>query len=691
MSNNIYSDQVNNSNLYANKLFYGEEGEQVENLGDQVAEKEDDKSEEDLLRDCRDETKKAKDKLIQCKKDAVESQREITKLEAEASELKSQVQEEREKVEQTKNEAEAKVDKLKLQVQEEREKVEQTKNEAKAEVDKLKLQVQEEREKVEQTKNEAKAEVDELKLQIQEEKGKVEQTKNEAEAAKAEVDELKLQIQEEKGKVEQTKNEAEAAKAEVDELKLQIQEEKGKVEQTKNEAEAAKAEVDELKLQVQEEKGKVEQTKNEAKAEVDKLKLQFQEEREKVEQTKNEAEATKNELIQCKKNAEKMKENGGQAINQEKCDDIKAEAEQAKLEAKLAKEEILRYKIEQEKEEVMQSKIEEVKEELLKCKINMAKAETEWYKKAAEECKNEKRIGKDKPSIRGEDENDRGKHVTNEDDRTDKDKPSIRGEDENDRGKHVTNEGGNESGEITSREITPDLSLPEICGPKATLYKSNNKIGCQGFNTSDLLKELYPEMYSNSKIVPYIEKGSEGVYGAVNFKFAFTDNISSAANFSNTKCLKCIDSPLELACQDEKVKSFCQFGTDYDNKELNKNFFSRESCPDLIKDPGGANIVKAKQVAPLIIVNNAGNMIDKEGNNTQVHYNSLKPYLKLNGKIRDCGNDQKCKDYNAIMEKVAWDSDKEVLLKTAVNNTQEANPYYYGNEDNSTSVEFGSI
>ncbi|WP_265023788.1 hypothetical protein [Wolbachia endosymbiont (group B) of Pheosia tremula] len=635
MSNNIYSDQVNNSNLYANKLFYGEEGEQVENLGDQVAEKEDDKSEEDLLRDCRDETKKAKDKLIQCKKDAVESQREITKLEAEASELKSQVQEEREKVEQTKNEAEAKVDKLKLQVQEEREKVEQTKNEAKAEVDKLKLQVQEEREKVEQTKNEAKAEVDELKLQIQEEKGKVEQTKNEAEAAKAEVDELKLQVQEEKGKVEQTKNEA--------------------------------------------------------KAEVDKLKLQFQEEREKVEQTKNEAEATKNELIQCKKNAEKMKENGGQAINQEKCDDIKAEAEQAKLEAKLAKEEILRYKIEQEKEEVMQSKIEEVKEELLKCKINMAKAETEWYKKAAEECKNEKRIGKDKPSIRGEDENDRGKHVTNEDDRTDKDKPSIRGEDENDRGKHVTNEGGNESGEITSREITPDLSLPEICGPKATLYKSNNKIGCQGFNTSDLLKELYPEMYSNSKIVPYIEKGSEGVYGAVNFKFAFTDNISSAANFSNTKCLKCIDSPLELACQDEKVKSFCQFGTDYDNKELNKNFFSRESCPDLIKDPGGANIVKAKQVAPLIIVNNAGNMIDKEGNNTQVHYNSLKPYLKLNGKIRDCGNDQKCKDYNAIMEKVAWDSDKEVLLKTAVNNTQEANPYYYENEDNSTFVEFGSI
>lgn len=56
MSNAIYSDQVNNSNLYANKLFYGEEGEQVKNLGDQVVGEEDNKSEEDLLRDCRDET-----------------------------------------------------------------------------------------------------------------------------------------------------------------------------------------------------------------------------------------------------------------------------------------------------------------------------------------------------------------------------------------------------------------------------------------------------------------------------------------------------------------------------------------------------------------------------------------------------------------------------------------------------------
>lgn len=93
----------------------------------------------------------------------------------------------------------------------------------------------------------------------------------------------------------------------------------------------------------------------------------------------------------------------------------------------------------------------------------------------------------------------------------------------------------------------------------------------------------------------------------------------------------------------------------------------------------------------MILVNTLGQMIDKEGNNTKVYYDVLKRYLNDDGKIKDCGDNQKCKDYIPIMEKVAWNSDKEVLLKTAVNNTQEANPYYYGNEDNSTSVEFGSI
>ncbi|WP_265041571.1 hypothetical protein [Wolbachia endosymbiont (group B) of Melanostoma mellinum] len=547
MSNNIYSNQVNNSNLYANKLFYGEEGEQVENLGDQVAGKEDDKSEEDLLRDCRDETKKAKDKLIQCKKDAVESQRKITQLEAEASELKSQ----------------------------------------------------------------------------------------------------------------------------------------------------------------------------------------FQEEREKVEQTKNEAKEAKDELIQCKKDAEKMKEGSEQAINQAKYDDAQAEAKQAKLEAKQAKleakqakleaeqariealrceigqerEEVMRCKIDKVKEELMQYKIDMTKaenkcykkaaeeckkekgsdkEELIQCKIDTAKAETEWYKKEAEECKKEKGSGTDKPCPNGGGGTNVVKPVTNGGgDETNVVKPVTNGGgDETNVVKPVTNGGRDENREITSQKITPDCSKEEICGSYARFYGENAKIGYQGFNTSDLLKNLYSEMYGNPKIAPYIEKGAEGGYGAVNFKFAFTDTLSSIGYFSDIKCDKCINSPQELACQEEGIKSFCYSNEYYATKECNKNFFSRESCPDLVKELGEISVMKAKQVAPLILVNNSGQMIDKEGNNTQIHYNLLKPYLKANGKIKDCGNDQKCKDYIPIMKKVAWDTDKEVLLKTVFDDMQRASPYY---EDNPVS------
>lgn len=382
---------------------------------------------------------------------------------------------------------------------------------------------------------------------------------------------------------------------------------------------------------------KCEEEVRRAKEENEKLKIQVQEAREnveaefkKVEQAQNEAREAKDGLTKCKKDAEKMKE----------------EAEQAKS------------------EEALRCKTEKAKlEELMQCEIDMAKAETEWYKKVAEECKKEKESGIDEPI-------------------TDK-------EGEIDTGEPVTDEGEDENGEITSREITSDCLKQENCGPYTHFYKVNNKIGCQGFSASDLLKELYPEMYSNSKIVPYIEKGA---YSAVNFKFAFTEDLNSISWFGNIECKKCVDDQIELACQEEEIKSFCYPNVYHSNPELNKSFFSRGACPNLFREPSETSVVKAKQVAPLIIVNNAGNMIDKEGNNTQVHYNLLKPYLELNGKIKDCGgNDQKCKDYNAIMEKVAWNSDKEVLLKTAVNNTQEANPYYYGNEDNSTSVEFGSI
>ncbi|WGJ61662.1 hypothetical protein [Wolbachia endosymbiont of Frankliniella intonsa] len=341
------------------------------------------------------------------------------------------------------------------------------------------------------------------------------------------------------------------------------------------------------------------------------------------------------------------------------------------------REEVMRCKIDKVKEELMQYKIDMAKaenkcykkaaeeckkekgsdkEELIQCKIDTAKAETEWYKKAAEECKKEKGSGTDKPCPNG----GGGTNVV----------------------KPVTNGGRDENREITSQKITPDCSKEEICGSYARFYGENGKIGYQGFNTSDLLKNLYSEMCGNPNIAPYIEKGAEGGYGAVNFKFAFTDTLSSISYFSDIKCDKCINSPQELACQEEGIKSFFYSNDYYATKECNKNFFSRESCPDLVKEFGEISVMKAKQVAQLILVNNSGQMIDKEGNNTQIHYNLLKPYLKANGKIKYCGNDQKCKDYIPIMKKVAWDTDKEVLLKTVFDDMQRASPYY---EDNHVS------
>ncbi len=414
-------------------------------------------------------------------------------------------------------------------------------------------------------------------------------------------------------------------------------------------------------------------------------------------QAQGEAEEAKEQFTKCEENAGRIKDDAKQAIERAK-DDAKAKAdlaikqaqdeiEKVKAEAKQAKADAGKAKEEAEgiKEAFVQceKKVEKAKEEVVKCKIGMAKAEVEWYKKEAEECKKEKGIGTGKPDTgKKGDETGTGKPDTGEKgDETGTNKPDT-DEKEDETGKASV---------ITSQEITLDCSQAENCGAHASWYTAYNKIGHQGFNTSDLLKELYPEMYSNPKIATYIEKGIEGYYGVVNFKFAFTELFDSAHYFSNMSCKKCMDNPQEIACQDDEIKSFCYPAGYHNNKEYNKSFFMRESCPDLIRESDRTIVAKAKQIAPLILVNTLGQMIDKEGNNTQILYSSLKPYLKANGKIKDCGVDKKCEDFAKIMKKVAWDSDKEVLLKTVFDSTEKTNPYYYDNEDSLVSVDTNFI
>lgn len=100
-------------------------------------------------------------------------------------------------------------------------------------------------------------------------------------------------------------------------------------------------------------------------------------------------------------------------------------------------------------------------------------------------------------------------------------------------------------------------------------------------------------------------------------------------------------------------------------------------CPNLIYDQSGPAVIKAKLVAPLILVNSAGQMIDRDGNNTNVYYSYLQPYLKANGHIKDCANDKKCKEFAETMKDVAWESDKTVVLKVPSRNTEKTSTYSY--------------
>lgn len=163
--------------------------------------------------------------------------------------------------------------------------------------------------------------------------------------------------------------------------------------------------------------------------------------------------------------------------------------------------------------------------------------------------------------------------------------------------------------------IVHDDAQVSKCGYHAAYYRSSpeNQIGKYGFYTRDLLAELFPEMYSNNEIRKSQEDGAYPKYGAVNYKFTFDGPINYAwGNPGNMYCYKCTDYPKNSACQSSEDKSFCTPYIYYANSEYKKNFFTKV-CPNLVYDYGGVATVKARLTAPLILVDSAGQMIDKDG------------------------------------------------------------------------------
>lgn len=231
----------------------------------------------------------------------------------------------------------------------------------------------------------------------------------------------------------------------------------------------------------------------------------------------------------------------------------------------------------------------------------------------------------------------------------------------------------NNAGVITSQEITQDHTKIKQCGDFARVYKSEKVVGHQGFNTQDLVKLLHPKMYEHPEIKDNIENGT---YGAVNHVFAFSsDVLSTFAVPSDISCEKCESQPEHPACKNNEFKSLC---FDSGVTGHGKNYFTKV-CPNLISESKEMSDIKAKQVSPLILVNSSGEMIDRDGNNTQEKYSSLKHYLKSDGKIKDCAGDTECEKFAKTMKAVAWETNQAILVKTS-DNAEKTSAYSHDNE-----------
>ncbi|WP_341816566.1 hypothetical protein [Wolbachia endosymbiont (group A) of Agelastica alni] len=236
---------------------------------------------------------------------------------------------------------------------------------------------------------------------------------------------------------------------------------------------------------------------------------------------------------------------------------------------------------------------------------------------------------------------------------------------------------------IMPKVITPEHAIINKCGAYSGYYKYSpeNQVGHYAFNTSDILKKLYPEMFDNPKIMEHIKSGANAPYSAHNFKLAFSDDINYAwGSPSNMWCKKCTELPNDSVCKsDTETKSLCYSAkSSYDTKEYSKNFFNEE-CPNLVSKPiqmgsEEQNII-TKQGMPLLLVNyKTGKIINKDGEETDQHYAVCQRYLKDDGRpksIEDCGNGEACKKCIKTLNESIWDAgDKTIILKIPAFNDQ---------------------
>lgn len=146
-------------------------------------------------------------------------------------------------------------------------------------------------------------------------------------------------------------------------------------------------------------------------------------------------------------------------------------------------------------------------------------------------------------------------------------------------------------------------------------------------------------MYDNTQIKAHIE---DGTYSAANYVFAFSSNLAHTNGaLSGMACYKCEEKPGHFACKNNESKSICYSSEIWDEPEQNQNLLDNKVCPNLISESSEMPDTIVKQVSSLILVNESGQMICRDGSNTEEKYSSLKPYLRSDGRIKDCGGGQR--------------------------------------------------